>query len=500
MRDYEVALIYGTLSASTLPIGAICGIYFTLSQSTIANSIAFGAGALLFAVTVELYGSAIDRLEEEHYNQYNVLEVLTTAVGAVAGSLIYISLCRWLDQTLEDLDTKGGLMGDSAINSVTNSPLLKPQAGPGVPSINIMPPSPRFQGGEAPWFPTAASPESASPPARPGSALGDDVGDTERGRLSVPLGASPEPRALSQSAWASEPPRLDIAEARSRGRRRDDDDYDQDRLPSTRGRKRAVLGVLHPELIKKAQDSNRLRSASPMPLPGDLSYGTCDASMSPPGSDRDLDLRQEIHAKEQRNCELDAERLNDLRIAAGIWLGVLLDGIPEAIMLGYLAAEYKLSFALVAALLIANFPESFSSSALLHRRGVEGWKIVAMWTFLCMFTGVVACLTAYNLPRHLMTEQGEYRDRYLYHKFFGALVEGMAGGAMLACISNIMLPEAFKHRGDMAGIFVLFGFLVATMIKVFCGVIQEQVEDSDYMATTAFVHRGGRAASAFKFK
>ena len=35
------------------------------------------------------------------------------------------------------------------------------------------------------------------------------------------------------------------------------------------------------------------------------------------------------------------------------------------------------------------------------RLDIDTCQIVAMWTFLCMFTGVVACLTAYNLPRPL---------------------------------------------------------------------------------------------------
>merc|ERR1719440_1017719 len=63
------AFFYGLLSASSFPLGAITGIFFApVSPFVVALIIAFGAGSLLFAVTVELYGAELQHLEEHNHH------------------------------------------------------------------------------------------------------------------------------------------------------------------------------------------------------------------------------------------------------------------------------------------------------------------------------------------------------------------------------------------------------------------------------------------------
>merc|ERR1719353_1724109 len=62
----------------------------------VALIIAFGAGCLMFAVTVELYGEQLMHLEH-HKHQEGVMEVIICLVAAFAGSLAYISLNRWVE-------------------------------------------------------------------------------------------------------------------------------------------------------------------------------------------------------------------------------------------------------------------------------------------------------------------------------------------------------------------------------------------------------------------
>merc|ERR1719310_1069888 len=78
----------------------------------------------------------------------------------------------------------------------------------------------------------------------------------------------------------------------------------------------------------------------------------------------------------EEHPEADSKKM---KLAMAMWLGVLADGIPESILLGFLAAERKLSLVLVISLLIANFPESFSSASLLKEGNMPSGKIITMW-------------------------------------------------------------------------------------------------------------------------
>lgn len=89
---YIFAFWMGILSAASLPLGALTILFWKPSEKTVAWLMAFGAGALLFALTVDLFAPAIHK---ELYWQ--------VSLGAVMGSLIYL----YLNQSL---NAKGGFL------------------------------------------------------------------------------------------------------------------------------------------------------------------------------------------------------------------------------------------------------------------------------------------------------------------------------------------------------------------------------------------------------
>lgn len=134
-----------------------------------------------------------------------------------------------------------------------------------------------------------------------------------------------------------------------------------------------------------------------------------------------------------------------------IWLGILLDGIPESVVIGSSILHSSISFSLIAGLFLSNYPEALSSSAGMREQGSSFKKIFWMWTSLMVLTGVGA---------------------FLGNIFFvGAsptmfsLVEGLAAGAMLVMIAETMLPEAFVKGGSITGMSTLLGFLAAIFFK-----------------------------------
>ena len=78
-----VAFIIGIFSACSLPLGTITSAFWKPGDRAIAFLMAFGGGALLAALTIDLVGSA---LEKGHFH--------ILALGCIIGSLLFIGLNR----------------------------------------------------------------------------------------------------------------------------------------------------------------------------------------------------------------------------------------------------------------------------------------------------------------------------------------------------------------------------------------------------------------------
>jgi CRP-like cAMP-binding protein len=133
--------------------------------------------------------------------------------------------------------------------------------------------------------------------------------------------------------------------------------------------------------------------------------------------------------------------------ALAIWLGILLDGVPESFVIGASLVERGISLSLIAGLFLSNFPEALSSSAGMREQGFSRPRILMMWTSLMLITGIGAAL-----GNVLLTGAS--------HATL-SLVEGVAAGAMLTMIAQTMLPEAYFRGGNIVGFATLLGFLAA---------------------------------------
>merc|ERR1719326_2605921 len=83
-------------------------------------------------------------------------------------------------------------------------------------------------------------------------------------------------------------------------------------------------------------------------------------------------------------------------LAFGMFVGVLADGLPEAILIGFLASAGKLSMMFILSLFIANFPESFSASSIMYEhKTFSVMQIIGMWTVPCVIPAILAALACY---------------------------------------------------------------------------------------------------------
>ena len=78
------AFSWGILSAISLPLGAFLGVWLNPKKKVNSVCMAFGAGALLFALTIELFGHV------PHYVEEHGIDALTvTLAGAMIGGLLF---------------------------------------------------------------------------------------------------------------------------------------------------------------------------------------------------------------------------------------------------------------------------------------------------------------------------------------------------------------------------------------------------------------------------
>ena len=151
--------------------------------------------------------------------------------------------------------------------------------------------------------------------------------------------------------------------------------------------------------------------------------------------------------------EIHAEVKEHGNASMAIWLGILLDGIPESIVIGSsLLLDSSMSLSLLVGLFLSNFPEALSSSVGMLKRKMPHLKVFMMWASIMLITGI-----------------GAYAGNVFFENVspgIYALVDGMAAGAMLTMIAQTMLPEAFHIGGSVTGLSALAGFLATLFFKV----------------------------------
>jgi ZIP family zinc transporter len=136
----------------------------------------------------------------------------------------------------------------------------------------------------------------------------------------------------------------------------------------------------------------------------------------------------------------------------GMFLGALLDGIPEAFVLGVsLALGGGVSLAFVVAIFVSNIPQGIAGTTSLRDAGYHTRTISLMWGALTVACAIVAA-GGYLLA-------GATNVTGVYSQAFGA-------GAVLTMLADSMMPEAFRHGGRPVGLYTVFGFLLAGLLAV----------------------------------
>ena len=448
-----LALGWGLLSAVSLPAGALVGLWSRPRERVISALMAFGGGALLFALSIELFGHALHVASDQHARIEKPGIVLATMFAAVLGGLLFQGLNRLLDSRGGFLRNRS-LIGKHVIkekreqaqillNSLSKVQLL--QALPPEEVIQLIPAvrKVRFEAGQTIF-------EEGSPAER--------LYFIESGQVSIVRGkVGPggikaiatlgTKEVFGEIGLISDAPRTATASAVT--------DVSTWMIPKSAfdealQHSLALQKATHALVDERIDELSEIEAVS-----------AAEAAEWERRAHRTLE-HLSLHMNEddfKRHVEEHGGRAG---AALAIWLGIGLDAIPESLVIGMLvvtaAAEgTSISLAFIMGVFLANLPEAMSSAVTMRKSGMKVRKVLLMWISLCLLTGIGALLGAMIFPPH--------PEGWLIYFVFG--IEGLAAGAMLTMIAETMLPEAYEQGGGgITGLSTLAGFLAALAVKL----------------------------------
>jgi len=151
---------------------------------------------------------------------------------------------------------------------------------------------------------------------------------------------------------------------------------------------------------------------------------------------------------------MDVDKPNSAGLIIPMVLAIILDGIPESIVIGLGIFEGgTVSLAMLVAVFISNLPEAIAGSTGMKESGWSRKKIILLWM-------VIALICAASTVAGFSLFSGA-SVQWL------SFIQAFAGGAILMMLANSMIPEAYEHGGKLAGVFTVLGFFVSVAMVIF---------------------------------
>jgi len=121
---YLKAALYGFLSSLSLPLGAALGLLLhPVDPVKTALIVAFGAGALIFAVSTELYAEALRQVEIDG-SEMALKEITTSMTCAVIGAIAFTVLNQRMEEWQTGVPTESSILNPHS-RAHEKSPLLR---------------------------------------------------------------------------------------------------------------------------------------------------------------------------------------------------------------------------------------------------------------------------------------------------------------------------------------------------------------------------------------
>ncbi len=198
-----------------------------------------------------------------------------------------------------------------------------------------------------------------------------------------------------------------------------------------------LISALTFELMNKAYESGGFWASAGGVLAGSSTYTAANWMLTHHGA---------RHRKRSGNQQPTEQQHSGSGMA--IALGALLDGVPEAIVIGLSLLEGTgVSLVAVVAVFLSNIPEGLSSAVGMKKAGRSAAYIFTIWGGLTVISALAA-VAGYTIF-------GGFSSVVI------AVVIATAAGAILTMIVDTMIPEAFEFAHNLAGLITVVGFLAS---------------------------------------
>jgi CRP-like cAMP-binding protein len=454
MEYYIWAFVLGALSAVSLVLGSVLGIFWKPQKTLTASFTAFGAGALLAALTIELVAPTAIALVQGSTDPHHTSPVepfFFLILGCIGGGLLFVIL----DQLV---NAKGGYLRKTATlltfmstrQKNRNQRLVERLSKIGF--LRSIPPS------HIQTLVDLVKPDVFHPDElifKQGDASDRmffvDKGEVALSDLQNPHIASVyDGDVFGEIGLLTGAPRTTHAKAVKETHvlvlLKEDFERMRSKLPEFE----SLTSQLASSRLKRVRERERVKQEQDEEWTKDA-LGALSRGVPVPTSSQRKRL-----AEEHSGAPL------------AIWLGILLDGIPESLVIGsglFVLLASKLAaggdpglldvipYTLIAGLFLSNFPEALSSSVGMREQGWKPLRIIVLWGSILLATALGAVL-------------GYEIGSTLDHTWL-VFIEGLAAGAMLTMIAQTMIPEAVHLGGpNVVGLSTLGGFLAAVVFKL----------------------------------
>jgi Predicted divalent heavy-metal cations transporter len=214
-----------------------------------------------------------------------------------------------------------------------------------------------------------------------------------------------------------------------------------------------LISALTFDLMEKAYQSGGFDSVSIGFIAGALLFVFGDYLIDSYGGSSRKSGHGTRHAKKKKITAVNSKLASS---GSAIFLGALLDGIPESAAIGIgLAAGKGVGLSMLVAVFLSNLPEGISGARGMKESGHSQGYIMTVWIGTIALSSVAAAM-GYTFLGHAS------KDTI-------AATLALAAGAILAMIADTMMPEAFEEGGRFVALVTVTGFLLAFVVSHLAG-------------------------------
>jgi CRP-like cAMP-binding protein len=427
-----IVSLLGLLTTSSSIFGAALGLYVPLSKRMLACVLAFAAGALISALTIELAFEGAQELHRQGFDANAAWGFI--ASGFALGSIIYYFTSLFLDQKgaairyptrfreyalgRKQKDAKERIQLLSKCDLLRNLPPEEVERIlPVVRTRHLDDGEILFHAGDAGdalYIVTQGKVDVLS------AAAGEHPNGHITGERLAELG---EGQAFGEMALLSGEPRTATIQSAAQTDLLEIGKEDFDRLVAN-----------NRELATEVERLSHERAMR------NLSSGGANPSQWAKVATSNLE-----HLSRSESKRFLAEASQGAGLA--IVLGNILDTIPGCLVIGakFVGVE-TLSITLIVGMFVGGIPEAAASASMLKKAGYNTFAIFALWSTV-LVAGVAAAAAG-----KIFIGSGSH---------VAVFFQAVAGGAVLALVAHAMIPESIHAGGSLIVLPAVAGFLFA---------------------------------------